>query len=157
MSSDEKNEKAKAIFESRFMSLVLMFALVIMCAIFVVVIWQFFGREYGLNVLMYLGIGFGGGLILTVILLITLRYTNLKHGRNLIFGITVVVLIVSLLVSVILYFSIPGELGSWAFINTSSTGLGVTTGIAITYLILAMLNSKLLEKKETLSDEQTDD
>jgi hypothetical protein len=146
MSSEEKSDRAKELFESRFMSILLMITLVTMCVLFVVIIWQIFGRENGLNVIMYTGIGLGSGIILTIIILIITKYTILKTGKNLFLGLVFITLIVSLIVSLILYYNI----GSWAFINASSLGLGLTTGIALTYLLLAMFNSKLLKKAEKI-------
>ena len=53
-----------------------------------------------------------------------------------------------MIVSVVLKFAIGGEPGSWAFVDSSSVGLGVTTGLALTYLILAMFRSKLVFREE---------
>lgn len=144
MSDEEKNSRVKEMFESRFLSILLMIALITMCALFVVVVWQFFGQDDALNVIMYTGIGLGSGIIVTIILLVIIRTTTIKTGRNLFLGLVFISLIVSLIISLILYYNV----GSWAFINASSLGLGLTTGIAITYLTLAMFNSKLLKKTE---------
>ncbi|NHJ03566.1 MAG: hypothetical protein EAX90_01995 [Candidatus Heimdallarchaeota archaeon] len=148
MSATDNEKKSKTLFETRFMSIVLMVILLIMCILFVVVVWQFFGKEPAIDVIMYTSIGIGGGVIITIILLLIFRNSKIKNQRNIFFGIVFMILLVSLIVSVILKFSISDPLlSSWYFIYTSSIGLGVTTGIALTYIILAMFGSKLVELK----------
>ncbi len=66
MSSDEEKNKATSIFESRFMSIALMLCLLIMCAIFIVVINSLYGTIIALDVLMYIGIGVGGGILFVI-------------------------------------------------------------------------------------------
>ena len=150
MASEEKQVKSKALFESRFMSIILMLVLIIMCALFIVVIWTLFSKEIALNVLMYIGIGVGSGTILTVTSLFIFSKINRKFDRNIIFIFTMGVLIISLVLSLILKFSASDPIqGNWVFIYTSSVGLGITTGIAITYLLLAIFKSKLVEYKKT--------
>ncbi|MFW9924833.1 MAG: hypothetical protein ACFFDW_16260 [Candidatus Thorarchaeota archaeon] len=148
MSSEEKESKAKQLFESRLLSILLMVVLIIMCSLFVIVVWQFFGSVEALTVLMYTGIGLGAGIITTILLLIIIRQAKIKASRNIFLGLVFIILIGSLVISLILNVTI----GSWAFIYASSIGLGITTGIAITYLILAMLKSKLLEPAEKIDD-----
>ncbi|HUT80624.1 MAG TPA: hypothetical protein VMZ29_05405 [Candidatus Bathyarchaeia archaeon] len=147
MSSTSKEEKAKSLFESRLMSILLMICLMIMCALFIVIIWTTSGKDSALTVIMYMGIGIGGGVIITLIILLISR--RQKLSRNILLYLTGGILILSLVISLILKFSIPDpELSSWAFLDASSVGLGLTTGIAIFYLILAMFNSKLIAKEK---------
>ena len=149
MSSEEQGEKAKALFESRFISIILMVTLLLMCAIFVVVVWQFFGKDPAIDVIMFTGIGVGAGIIFTFVLLLIFKKIELKNQRNIFLATVFLILLVSLIVSVILKFSISDPtLGSWYFIDASSTGLGVTTGIALTYLLLAIFGSKLVESQK---------
>ncbi len=148
MSNDE-NSKSESLFESRFMSIILMLCLVAMCALFIVIIWQIFGTDASLEVLMYMGIGVGAGIVVTFGILVLVY--NKKSGvrRNLVLGVTAISLVLSLVISLILRFSIAdADAASWAFIDSSSVGLGVTTGLAITYLILAIFKSKLVYRKE---------
>ncbi|MCE7743724.1 MAG: hypothetical protein GPJ52_01170 [Candidatus Heimdallarchaeota archaeon] len=156
MSANEEKSKATSIFESRFMSIALMLCLLIMCAIFIVVINSIFGITIALNVLMYIGIGVGGGILFVVIIL--LIFSNRKAGisRNIILYSAALILILSLIISLILNFAFSGEQGSWAFINTSSIGLGMTTGLALTYLMLAMFRSKLVFREEKEDETKTD-
>ena len=156
MSANEEKSKATSIFESRFMSIALMLCLLIMCAIFIVVINSIFGITIALNVLMYIGIGVGGGILFVVIIL--LIFSNRKGGisRNIILYSAALILILSLIISLILNFAFSGEQGSWAFINTSSIGLGMTTGLALTYLMLAMFRSKLVFREEKEDETKTD-
>ncbi|MHA1122011.1 MAG: hypothetical protein ACTSPC_04300 [Candidatus Heimdallarchaeota archaeon] len=156
MSANEEKSKATSIFESRFMSIALMLCLLIMCAIFIVVINSIFGITIALNVLMYIGIGVGGGILFVVIIL--LIFSNRKAGisRNIILYSAALILILSLIISLILNFALSGEQGSWAFINTSSIGLGMTTGLALTYLMLAMFRSKLVFREEKEDKTKTD-
>ncbi len=156
MSADEEKSKATSIFESRFMSIALMLCLLIMCAIFIVVINSLYGTTIALGVLMYIGIGVGGGILFVIITLLIFASRKAGIGRNIILYSAALILILSLIISVILYFTIPGESGSWAFINSSSVGLGVTTGLALTYLILAMFRSKLVFRKEKEDETKTD-
>ncbi len=147
MSSTSKEEKAKSLFESRLMSILLMICLLIMCILFIVIIWSLFDLDYALNVIMYMGIGIGGGILVTLIILLVSR--KHKVSRNILLYLTGGILIISLIVSLILYFSIPDpDLKSWAFVDASSVGLGLTTGIAIFYLILAMFNNKLVAREK---------
>lgn len=127
-----------------------------MCAIFIVVINSIFGITIALNVLMYIGIGVGGGILFVVIIL--LIFSNRKAGisRNIILYSAALILILSLIISLILNFAFSGEQGSWAFINTSSIGLGMTTGLALTYLMLAMFRSKLVFREEKEDETKTD-
>ncbi len=146
--SNEEESKSESLFESRFMSIVLMLCLIAMCALFIVIIWQIFGADASLEVLMYMGIGVGAGIVVTFGILVLVY--NKKPGvrRNLLLGVTAISLILSLIISLILRFSIADkEVASWAFIDSSSIGLGVTTGLAITYLILAIFKSKLVYGK----------
>ena len=156
MSSDEEKSKRTSIFESRFMSIALMLCLLIMCAIFIVVINSIYGTPIALGVLMYIGIGIGGGVLFVIITLLIFSSRKAGIGRNIILYSTAIILILSLIISVILYFTIPGEQGSWAVINSSSVGLGVTTGLALTYLILAMFRSKLVFKEQKEEETKTD-
>ena len=156
MSSDEEKSKATSIFESRFMSIALMLCLLIMCAIFIVVINSIYGTAIALGVLMYIGIGVGGGVLFVIITLVIFSSRKAGIGRNVILYSAAIILILSLIISVILYFTIPGDQGSWVFINSSSVGLGVTTGLALTYLILAMFRSKLVFKEEKEEETKTD-
>ena len=154
MSTDEEKNTATSIFESRFMSIALMLCLLIMCSIFIVVINSIFDTTIALGVLMYIGIGVGGGVLFVIITLLIFASRKAGFGRNIILYSAALILILSLIISVILYFTITGEQGSWAFINSSSVGLGVTTGLALTYLTLAMFRSKLVFREET--EEETD-
>jgi len=156
VSANEEKSKATSIFESRFMSIALMLCLLIMCAIFIVVINSIFGITIALNVLMYIGIGVGGGILFVVIIL--LIFSNRKAGisRNIILYSAALILILSLIISLILNFALSGEQGSWAFINTSSVGLGMTTGLALTYLMLAMFRSKLVFRELKEEEAKTD-
>ncbi len=156
MSTDEEKSKATSIFESRFMSIALMLCLLIMCAIFIVVINSLYGSTIALGVLMYIGIGVGGGILFVIITLLIFVSKKAGIGRNIILYSAALILILSLIISVILYFTIPGEQGSWAFIYSSSVGLGVTTGLALTYLILAMFRSKLVFREEKEDEIKTD-
>ena len=156
MSTDEEKSKATSIFESRFMSIALMLCLLIMCAIFIVVINSIYGTAIALGVLMYIGIGVGGGVLFVIITLVIFSSRKAGIGRNVILYSAAIILILSLIISVILYFTIPGDQGSWVFINSSSVGLGVTTGLALTYLILAMFRSKLVFKEEKEEETKTD-
>ena len=148
MTSRSKEEKAKSMFESRFMSIILMFCLVIMFALFIVVIWTLFDKESVIKVIMYLGIGIGSGLIVTMTVLLIMNKRKAKLGRNLLLYLVAGILIISLILSLIMNFAV----GSWAFISTSSVGLGLTTGIALTYLFLAMFRSNLVSGKEEVED-----
>lgn len=156
MSEEKEKSKATSIFESRFMSIALMLCLLIMCAIFIVVINSIYGTAIALGVLMYIGIGVGGGVLFVIITLVIFSSRKAGIGRNVILYSAAIILILSLIISVILYFTIPGDQGSWAFINSSSVGLGVTTGLALTYLILAMFRSKLVFKEEKEEETKTD-
>ena len=148
MSADEDEKKASSLFESRFMSIALMLCLLIMCAIFIVVINSIFGTPAALEVLMYIGIGIGGGMIYVITILWIFTKKKAGMGRNIILYSAAIILILSLIISVTLKFAIGGDPGSWAFIDSSSVGLGVTTGLALTYLILAMFQSKLVFREE---------
>lgn len=153
MASEEKQEKAKALFESQFMSIILMLTLVVMGALFIVIIWLLFDQEIALNVLMYIGIGTGAGAILMISSLFLFMKLERNFDRNLIFLFTMGILAISLILSLILKFSVSDPtLGNWLFIYTSSIGLGVTTGIAISYLLLAMFKSKLVENRKIEKD-----
>ncbi|NHJ46531.1 MAG: hypothetical protein FK733_01970 [Asgard group archaeon] len=155
MSSNDKEEKTSKFFESRFMSVALMLCLIIMCSLFVVIIWNIFGKELALNVLMYLGIGTGGGIVVTLIILAITLTRNIKMGRNILLYLVGGILVISLIVSLILKFTISDpDLSSWAFINASSVGLGLTTGIALSYLILAMFKTPLTVGKTETPEEQ---
>ncbi|MCK5158013.1 MAG: hypothetical protein KAR08_02565 [Candidatus Heimdallarchaeota archaeon] len=156
MSTDKEKSKATSIFESRFMSIALMLCLLIMCAIFIVVINSIYGTTIALDVLMYIGIGVGGGVLFVIITLVIFSSRKAGFGRNIILYSAAIILFLSLIISVILYFTIPGDRGSWAFINSSSVGLGVTTGLALTYLILAMFRSKLVFREEKEEEAKTD-
>lgn len=156
MSEEKEKSKATSIFESRFMSIALMLCLLIMCAIFIVVINSIYSTTIALGVLMYIGIGIGGGVLFVIITLLIFSSRKAGIGRNVILYSAAIILILSLIISVILYFTIPGDQGSWAFINSSSVGLGVTTGLALTYLILAMFRSKLVFKEEKEEETKTD-
>ncbi len=156
MSEEKEKSKATSIFESRFMSIALMLCLLIMCAIFIVVINSIYGTTIALGVLMYIGIGIGGGVLFVIITLLIFSSRKAGIGRNVILYSAAIILILSLIISVILYFTIPGDQGSWAFINSSSVGLGVTTGLALTYLVLAMFRSKLVFKEEKEEETKTD-
>ncbi len=69
---------------------------------------------------------------------------------------TAVVLLLSIIIALILKFSLQDDLLSqWAFINTNSIGLGITTGIAVTYSILTLASSKLVYGSPK-DDEQED-
>lgn len=152
MTSDEKEAKAKSMFESRFLSIILMFCLVIMCALFVVIIWTLFDKDAAIKVIMYLGIGVGSGLIITMTILLIMNSRDASLSRNLLLYFVGGILIVSLIVSLILNYTVS----SWAFINASSVGLGLTAGIAISYLILAMFRSNLVSGKIDESITETD-
>jgi len=156
VSADEEKSKATSIFESRFMSIALMLCLLIMCAIFIVVINSIFGTTIALDVLMYIGIGVGGGILFVVITLLIFSSRKAGISRNIILYSAALILILSLIISLILNFAITGEQGSWAFINTSSVGLGMTTGLALTYLMLAMFRSKLVFREEKEEEAETD-
>ncbi|HUU78193.1 MAG TPA: hypothetical protein VMX55_07575 [candidate division Zixibacteria bacterium] len=148
MSTTDNEKESKTLFETRFMSIVLMVILLIMCILFVVVVWQFFGKEPAIDVIIYTSIGIGGGGVITIILLLIFRNSKIKNQRNIFFGTVFMILLVSLIVSVILKFTISDPLlSSWYFIYASSIGLGITTGIALSYLILATFGSKLVELK----------
>ncbi|MBK5113699.1 MAG: hypothetical protein KGD59_12575 [Candidatus Heimdallarchaeota archaeon] len=144
MASNEDKSKATSLFESRFMSIALMLCLLIMCAIFIVVINSIFGNIAALEVLMYIGIGIGGGMIYVISILLIFSKRKIGMGRNIILYSAAVLLFLSLIVSVTLKFAIGGDPGSWAFIDASSVGLGVTTGLAVTFLVLALFRSKLI-------------
>lgn len=148
MVAEEKENKAKQMFESRLLSILLMIILIVMCSLFIIVVWQFFGGNEALIVLMYTGIGLGAGILITILLLIIIRQAKIKASRNIFLGLVFSILVVSLIVSLIL----NATVGSWAFIDASSLGLGITTGIATTYLILAMLKSKLLNTPEKIEE-----
>jgi len=153
MASEEKQEKAKALFESRFMSIILMLTLVVMGALFIVIIWILFSQEIALNVLMYIGIGAGSGAILTITSLFIFLKLEKNFDRNILFLFTMGVLAISLILSLILKYSVSDPTqGNWLFIYTSSVGLGITTGIAISYLLLAMYKSKLVENRKIEKD-----
>ncbi len=153
MASEEKQEKAKALFESRFMSIILMLTLVVMGALFIVIIWILFSQEIALNVLMYIGIGAGSGAILTISSLFIFLKLEKNFDRNILFLFTMGVLAISLILSLILKYSVSDPTqGNWLFIYTSSVGLGITTGIAISYLLLAMYKSKLVENRKIEKD-----
>ncbi len=155
MASEEKQEKAKALFESRFMSIILMLTLVVMGALFIVIIWLLFNQEIALNVLMYISIGAGSGAILTISSLFIFLKLEKNFDRNILFVFTMGVLAISLVLSLILKYSVNDPtLGNWLFIYTSSVGLGVTTGIAISYLLLAMFKSKLVEHRKIEKDSE---
>ncbi|MCK5184214.1 MAG: hypothetical protein KAQ95_07905, partial [Candidatus Heimdallarchaeota archaeon] len=102
------------------------------------------------------GIGVGGGVLFVIITLVIFSSRKAGFGRNIILYSAAIILFLSLIISVILYFTIPGDRGSWAFINSSSVGLGVTTGLALTYLILAMFRSKLVFREEKEEEAKTD-
>jgi MFS family permease len=155
MSSNDKEEKGNKFFESRLMSIILMLCLILMCSLFVVIIWTLFSKEAALNVLMYLGIGSGAGIVVTLIILAITLTRNVKLGRNILLYLVGGILVISLIVSLILKFTISDpDLSSWAFINASSVGLGLTTGIAISYLILAMFKTPLTAGKREEIEEQ---
>jgi len=163
LSANEREEKAKTLFESRFLSIVLMICLLLMNLLFIVIIGQIFGWDQAYKILMYLGIGIGGGIIITFGILLVLRSKKTSLSRNVLLGLTAAILIISLILSLILKFAIADvELSSWAFIYTSAIGLGITSGIALTYLILAMIKNSLVrrpneEKTEIIEDETTND
>ncbi len=146
MSSESENDKGPhLLFESRFFSVILMLALMAMNIIFIVVIQQFYGTDPALKVLMYLGIGSAGGIVLTFIILGISSKKNASKGRNMLLYMTAAILFVSLIISVILLFTIQDEIASRnAFVNSNSIGLGITTGIAVTYSILTLAKSKLI-------------
>jgi MFS family permease len=148
MASNEDKSKATSLFESRFMSIALMLCLLIMCAIFIVVINSIFGTTAALEVLMYIGIGIGGGMVYVISILLIFSRRKGGMGRNIILYSAAIILILSLIISLIVKFAIGDDLGNWAFIDASSVGLGVTTGLALTYLILAMFRSKLVFREE---------
>ena len=156
MSSTEKQERAKALFESRFLSIALMLVLLIMGALFIVVIWSIFGLYSATQVIIYYSSGIAGGVLITlIILLIAKKKKSSPLSRNLLLYIVGAILILSLLLAIILRFSFADEqLGSWLFIDTSSIGLGITTGIAISYLILAIVKSKLIFDREQLEKQK---
>jgi hypothetical protein len=143
--SSENDKEPKPIFESQFFSVILMLALIAMDVIFIIVIYQFYGTTPALNVLMYLGIGSAGGIAFTLIILGVFTKENASKGRNILLYSAAGFLFVSLLIAIILKFSIQDELISrTAFIDTNSIGLGITTGLAITYIILTLVKSKLI-------------
>ncbi|MHA1355574.1 MAG: hypothetical protein ACTSXA_06010 [Candidatus Heimdallarchaeota archaeon] len=146
MSSESENDKdPHPLFESRFFSVILMLALMSMNIIFIVVIQQFYGTDPALKVLMYLGIGSAGGVVLTFIILGVSSKKNASKGRNMLLYMTAAILFISLIISVILLFTIQDEIASRnAFVNSNSVGLGITTGIAVTYSILTLAKSKLI-------------
>jgi len=147
MSSPEKEEKIKALFESRFLSVVLMICLLLMCTLFIVVILQVFGPDYATRVSIDLAAGAGGGILLTFLILLLVRPK--KVSRNILLYTVAAILFGSLIVSLILKFSIPDPTkSSWAFIDASSVGLGITSGISLTYLLLAIFKSSLVLSKE---------
>ncbi len=154
MSSAEE-EKKSSLFESRFMSIALMLCLLLMCAIFIVVINSIFGTPAALEVLMFIAIGISGGMgyVLTILLIFTQKKSAVS--RNIILYSAAIILILSLIISVTLKFAIGDDAGSWAFIDASSIGLGVTTGLALTYLILAMFRSKLVFRDEKEEEIET--
>ncbi|MHA1631085.1 MAG: hypothetical protein ACTSXO_09780 [Candidatus Heimdallarchaeota archaeon] len=152
MTSPEKEDRTKTLFESRFLSIILMISLLLMCAIFLVVTWQLFGSAYTVRVGIALSAGAGGGIILTFILLLVIK--SKKTSRNILLYLVIGLLFGSLVVSLILKFAIPDPTKSvWAFIEASSVGLGITASIAFTYLLLAIFRSKLIFEPET-SDAQ---
>jgi len=154
--SSENDNVSKTIFESKFFSLILMLALLLMGALFIIVIHQFFGLEPALNVLMYIGIGSGGGIIFTFIILGIFSKQKASKGRNILLYMTAIILFLSLIIALILKFSLQDDLLSqWAFINTNSIGLGITTGIAVTYSVLTLASSKLVYGSPK-DDEQED-
>lgn len=154
MEASEKEEKVKTLFESRLMSILLMLCLIIMCSLFVVIIWNIFGKEPAINVIKYLSIGIGAGISITIIILLISFARKVKLGRNILLYLVGGILITSLIVSLILRFTINDtELASWAFIDASSVGLGLTTGIALTYLILAMFKTPLTYGKIDIKNE----
>ena len=144
MSNNDKDEKAKAFFESRFMSIILIICLLLMAALFIIVIDQLFGSSAALNVLMYFGIGAGGGIIFTFIIVLIFNKTKTKRAKNLILYMSVLVLVITLILSLILKYSFASTNGTELFINVNSIGLGITTGIATTYSILAIFRSRLV-------------
>jgi hypothetical protein len=155
MSSKDKEDQFKKIFESSFISVVLMLLLIAMGALFVVAIWRLFGQTSALQVLMYLGIGIGGGLILAIIIILAFQQMKAGKGRNVLLTTTVIVLMLSLVVAFIIRASLndPIEARNW-FINVSSIGLGITTGIAFTYSLLAIFKSSLVYEPEVEEKEE---
>jgi len=156
MSSTEDENKSTSLFESRFMSIALMLCLLIMCAIFIVVINSIFGTPAALEVLMFIAIGIGGGMVYVLTILLIFIQRKAAAGRNIILYSAAIILILSLIISVTLKFAIGDDAGSWAFIDASSVGLGVTTGLAITYLVLAMFRSKLVFRDEKIEESETE-
>ena len=154
MNASENEENEKPFFETRLMSILLMASLIIMCTLFIVIIWTIFGKEPAVNVLIYLSIGIGTGIAITIMILLIASTRKAQMGRNVLLYLIGSILIVSLIVSLILKFAISDtELASWAFINTSSVGLGLTTGISLTYLILAIFKAPItVDKKEEIKD-----
>jgi hypothetical protein len=155
MSSEEENG-AHPIFESRFFSVILMLTLIAMNVIFIIVIQQFYGRDPALNVLMYLGIGSAGGIVLTFILLGIFSKRNASKGRITLLYLSAAILFLSLMISVILLFAIKDDILSRnAFINGNSIGLGITTGIAITYSILTLAKSRFISDSPEKEQEES--
>jgi hypothetical protein len=150
MNASENEENEKPFFETRLMSILLMASLVIMCSLFIVIIWQIFGKDAAINVLIYLSIGLGTGIAITIMIMLIASTRKAQMGRNVLLYLIGSILVISLIVSLILKFAISDEeLASWAFINASSVGLGLTTGISLSYLILAMFKAPLtMDKKE---------
>ncbi|NHK30383.1 MAG: hypothetical protein FK730_03465 [Asgard group archaeon] len=157
MNTSENEEVEKPFFETRLMSILLMLSLIIMCSLFVVIIWNIFGKDPAINVLIYLSIGIGTGIAITIMILLIASTRKVKMGRNVLLYLIGSILVISLIVSLILRFAISDkELASWAFIDASSVGLGLTTGISLTYLILAMFKSQLTsERKEATKELNT--
>jgi magnesium-transporting ATPase (P-type) len=152
LQSDKKPEKS-SFYESSMMSIILIFFLLVMGAMFVVFVWRLFGGSSGLRVLEYLGIGLGSGIILTIGIVFFTRNKKGKFSRNLLLITTIVILVISLVVSVILKFSINNATdASWAFIIGNSIGLGITSGIAITYMILILFKSPIIFREENLEE-----
>jgi MFS family permease len=144
MNSNAEQEKPQSFFESRLMSILLMVCLVIMCALFVVVVWTLFGQVPAINVIKFLSIGIGGGIVVTLVILVITITRKAKLGRNILLYLVGGILVISLVVALILRYTIADpDLSSWAFIDASSVGLGLTSGIALTYLILAMFKTPL--------------
>lgn len=150
MPTKKSDEEKKSGFESSFVTGAMMVALLIMGGIFIVFIQRIFGSTVANNVLMYMGIGVGSGIIITLIILVTFR-KKISKGRYVLLGLTAGLLVLSMVLSLILK-SVYDDL--WLFIDINSIGLGAATGTAILYIILIMIRSPLVHGTETKESEE---
>ncbi|MBD3189354.1 MAG: hypothetical protein GF308_01855 [Candidatus Heimdallarchaeota archaeon] len=153
MSNEKSKDEEKSTFESSFVTGAMMVALLIMGGIFLLFIQRVFGSVVAKEVLMYMGIGVGGGIIITLAILVTFR-KKIGRGRYVLLGLTAGILVLSMVLSLILK-SIYDDL--WLFIDINSFGLGAATGTAILYIILIMLGSSLVHgsQRDQLTEGKT--